>query len=154
MHDSGSRPRQIEWALLFSAGQAWAGQGARREHTRAIDSESRFWLPPARAPVLGTRPKGPCAPLQTLMPTPAHQAAQSARPGAERSGVTRFVPELAQGRRPCWVNRFGPFSQHGRIWTQPPSCSGEELASPQSLLNQSVPHGVCRLRRFSKCMLF
>lgn len=56
MHDSGSQPRQIEWALLFSAGQAWAGQGARQEHTRGIDSESRFW-PPPRAPVLGTRPR-------------------------------------------------------------------------------------------------
>lgn len=54
---------------LFSAGRAWARQGARYEDTTGIDSEHAFPVPPGHpsTPVPRDQAKGQCAPFQTFL---------------------------------------------------------------------------------------
>lgn len=54
---------------LFSAGRAWARQGARYEDTTGIDSEHAFPVPPGRpsTPVPRDQAKGQCVPFQTFL---------------------------------------------------------------------------------------
>ena len=71
----------------------------------------RAWFPPS--PGLPGAPvrEGPGTGPGCSVSDPLAELSQSASPGAEKSGMIRFVPELVQRKEPVWDERhLAPFS--------------------------------------------
>lgn len=150
MRDSSSPPR-ARMGPLFSAGRAWARQGAQYEDTTGIDSEHAVPVPPGHpgTPVPRDQAKRQRAPFQTLLWSKSHSHRRFA--WIEGSGMVRFVPEPVW--RAAW-DGLGPLSQCGTIpacfWARLQPCSGEALGTrartrswplPEPHLSTRVPHG-------------
>lgn len=107
MRDSSGQPR-TRMDLLFSAGWAWARQGARYEDTTGIDSEHAIPIPPGHpsTPVPRDQAKGQRAPFQTLLWSKlhAHKALRPERRGRDGPVCPRADLEGGVGR--TWA----PFS--------------------------------------------
>lgn len=73
MRDSSSPPR-ARMGPLFSAGRAWARQGAQYEDTTGIDSEHAVPVPPGHPGTPVPRDQAKCqrAPFQTLLWSKSH----------------------------------------------------------------------------------
>lgn len=147
MRDSSGQPR-TRMGSLFSAGRAWARQGARYEDTTGIDSEHAFPVPRATPAhlCLGTRQRASALPFRpSCGPSFMHtkRFAQS-----EGAGTVRFVPELVW--RMAWAG-LGPLSQCRTIsacfWAQLQPCSREALGTRAWAGTRSWPHRspMCRM---------
>lgn len=136
---------------LFSAGRAWARQGARYEDTTGIDSERAVPVPPGHpgTPVPRDQAKRQRAPFQILLWSRSRSHKALCLERRVRGGQV-WPRASSEGD----VGLTGPLSQCGTVsayfWAQLQPCSGEALGTrarmrsrplPEPHLSSCVPRG-------------